>query len=518
MATTINNTTTGVTTTPDATGNLAIQTNGVTALTIDHNQIVTFANALTLTVDAAAVVTSAAQPAITSVGTLTGLTVTNPISGSVNGSAATVTGATQSAITTVGTLTNLSVAGNAVINGNLIVVGLLDRITSNVMAVTDPMIYMAVGNPTDSLDIGILGSYNEATTEKHTGFIRDASDGTWKLFHGVTAEPSTVIDFTGAIYCPLHIGGLTATTGTFSSSISATTFTGNVTGSLTGNVTGHSDTATSSGTAATVTDAAQTAITSVGTLTGLTVTNPISGSVTGSAATVTTAAQPAITSVGTLTGLTMGGTLNLVANGLTTTPVAFTSGSLLTSPVTGAMEYDGTLFYATPVASSRNVLVEEQTMYLTSTLTLVSQTAAQPMFKGAAGSTNGALTLPAGNYAFECFYNLSVMASSSGSFGFALAGTATFTQNWQTMGAKAANLVTAASPQVTYNTAANATIVTASTATAGWAKVTGAIRVSVGGTIIPSVSLGAAAAAVVGIGSYFRIRPTGAGGFVGNWS
>lgn len=322
MATTINNTTTGVTTTPDATGNLAIQTNGVTALTIDHNQIVTFANALTLTVDAAAVVTSAAQPAITSVGTLTGLTVTNPISGSV----------------------------------------------------------------------------------------------------------------------------------------------------------------------------------------------------TGSAATVTTAAQPAITSVGTLTGLTMGGTLNLVANGLTTTPVAFTSGSLLTSPVTGAMEYDGTLFYATPVASSRNVLVEEQTMYLTSTLTLVSQTAAQPMFKGAAGSTNGALTLPAGNYAFECFYNLSAMAGSSGSFGFALAGTATFTQNWQTMGSKAANLVTAASPQVTYNTAANATIVTASTATAGWAKVTGAIRVSVGGTIIPSVSLGAAAAAVVGIGSYFRIRPTGAGSFVGNWS
>ena len=517
MATTINNTITGITTTPDNTGNLVFQTNGITALTIDHNQIASFSNALTVNITgSAATVTTAAQPAITSVGTLTGLTVSTPIVGAVTGSAASVTNASQTAITTVGTLTDLSVAGNAVINGNLVVVGLLDRITSNVMAVSDSMIYMAIGNPTDSLDIGILGAYDEATTEKHTGFVRDASDGgTWKLFHGVTAEPSTVIDFTGAIYCPLQIGGLTATTGTFSSSISATTFTGNVTGQLTGNVTGRSDTATTAGT---VTSAAQTAITSVGTLTGLTVTNPITGSVTGSAATVTTAAQPAITSVGTLTGLTMGGTLNLVANGLTTTPVAFTSGSLLTSPVTGAMEYDGTLFYFTPVASSRNVLVEEQTMYLTSTLTLVSQTAAQPMFKGASGSTNGALTLPAGNYAFECFFNLSAMSTTSGSFGFALAGTATFTQNWQTTGSKAANLVTAASPQVTYNTAANTTIVTASTATAGWAKVTGAIRVSVGGTIIPSVSLSQAAAAVVGIGSYFRIRPTGAGGFVGNWS
>jgi len=69
-----------------------------------------------------------------------------------------------------------------------------------------------------------------------------------------------------------------------------------VTNPITGSVTG---------TAATVTDAAQTAITSVGTLSGLSVTNPIAGSVTGSAATVTDAAQTAITSVGTLTGLTV---------------------------------------------------------------------------------------------------------------------------------------------------------------------------------------------------------------------
>jgi hypothetical protein len=69
-----------------------------------------------------------------------------------------------------------------------------------------------------------------------------------------------------------------------------------------------------SGSAATVTAAAQPAITSVGTLTGLTVTNTITGSVSGSAATagtVTTAAQPNITSVGTLTGLSVSGNIGI---------------------------------------------------------------------------------------------------------------------------------------------------------------------------------------------------------------
>jgi hypothetical protein len=62
-------------------------------------------------------VPTASQPNITSVGTLTGLTVTNTITGSVSGSAATattagtVTTAAQPNITSVGTLTALTVSG-----------------------------------------------------------------------------------------------------------------------------------------------------------------------------------------------------------------------------------------------------------------------------------------------------------------------------------------------------------------------------------------------------------------------
>ena len=75
-------------------------------------------NAATATT--AGTVTTAAQPAITSLGTLATLTVTAAIVGSVTGSAATVTGAAQGAITSLGTLTGLTVTGVIAgsINGN----------------------------------------------------------------------------------------------------------------------------------------------------------------------------------------------------------------------------------------------------------------------------------------------------------------------------------------------------------------------------------------------------------------
>ena len=70
------------------------------------------------TATTAGTVTTAAQPNITSVGTLTGLTVSSTISGSINGSAVsattagTVTTAAQGNITSVGTLTSLNSSGN----------------------------------------------------------------------------------------------------------------------------------------------------------------------------------------------------------------------------------------------------------------------------------------------------------------------------------------------------------------------------------------------------------------------
>jgi hypothetical protein len=219
-------------------------------------------------------------------------------------------------------------------------------------------------------------------------------------------------------------------------------------------------------------------------------------------------------------GSISGVTVNPLAAGTTAkAPFAFASGTLKTSPASGELEYDGVVYYTTPITSERGVLPSEQWLGLTATYTLTSQTAAQKLFNT---PTNGALTVGGSRtYQFECNYDLSSMSATSGSFGFALGGTATLTSvKWWSYANKAA-LATAAAPQATMNTtASNTTIATATTNTVGWAHIIGIVRVNAGGTIIPQVSLGVAAAAVVGVNSFCRFVPEGTNTTtsVGNWS
>ena len=188
----------------------------------------------------------------------------------------------------------------------------------------------------------------------------------------------------------------------------------------------------------------------------------------------------------------------------------------LGSATTGTFEFENPAFYMTGATSQRGAVLVDQFILLQATNTLTSQTAAQALFD-VTGS--GQVTLVAGTYEFECQFSLSSMSGSSGSFGFALGGGATFTQYWWSLANKA-TLATAANGQVTFNTAANTTIATASTGTAAFARIHGVVIVTVGGTVIPQVSLGVAAAAVVGVGSFFKIRALGGAAVTssGNWS
>jgi hypothetical protein len=249
-----------------------------------------------------------------------------------------------------------------------------------------------------------------------------------------------------------------------------------------------------------------------------------SGSVTIDAPAVAgtnTLTLPAVTD--TLVGLAATQTLtnksvSLAAGTASVAPFNLTSGANLTTATAGAVEYDGTVFYATPTASQRGVIMAEQIILLQSAYTLTSQTAAQKLFNTPA---NGQVTLTAGTYEFECFYYLSSMSSTSGSFGFALGGTATMTQFFWSLAAKANPAATTTAANSTYNvTAANTALSAATVNTVGYANISGIINVSVSGTVIPQVSLGVAAAAVVNIGAYFRIRPIGNTTVtsVGNWS
>jgi hypothetical protein len=181
---------------------------------------------------------------------------------------------------------------------------------------------------------------------------------------------------------------------------------------------------------------------------------------------------------------------------------------------------------ANAAGASLGIIDGEQFCALTSPHTLTSQTAAQPIFNA---TTNGAVTLPVGTYFFECFFTLTALSTSNSDFGFALtAGTATIaSQLWQSMaGPTALNAIAAApgtaDPSLTVNNGANTNLVVAVDATSGvgWAKITGMVRISGAGTVIPKVSLAVAAAAVVGTNSYFRIWQVGSNTVttVGAWS
>lgn len=177
------------------------------------------------------------------------------------------------------------------------------------------------------------------------------------------------------------------------------------------------------------------------------------------------------------------------------------------------------LFAGTPKALAQPYGME-QVIVQTSGYTLTSQTGAQKAFNS---TTNGALSVKAGNtYQFEGRISLTSMSSSSGSFGFAIGGTATLSSiTWHSLGSKAATLATATAVQGTFNsTNANTACVTATTDTSGWLEVRGEFRVSADGTVIPQVSLGVAAAAVVGTGSFLRVWTTGTSSVqsVGNWT
>lgn len=136
---------------------------------------------------------------------------------------------------------------------------------------------------------------------------------------------------------------------------------------------------------------------------------------------------------------------------------------------------------------------------------LITKTAAQQMLNG---SPNGALNLNVGLYEFETQFSLTGMSVSSGEFGFALGGSATFdSQQWSAFANGSTPFATEASDQVTFNTAANTALIAASTTGVGWAWIRGIFRLSAKGTVIPQVSFTVAGSiAAVKKNSFFRVK------------
>lgn len=159
---------------------------------------------------------------------------------------------------------------------------------------------------------------------------------------------------------------------------------------------------------------------------------------------------------------------------------------------------------------------------LRASFTLTSQTAQQKLFNGTA---NGTLTLPTGVYFFECMLDISGMSATSGNGAFEIlgAGTATLINVlYEVLGIDNSTPLVAGTATMTGSTTSTgaASLVTAGTGTGVLAYITGTFEVSVAGTIIPSIALVTASAAVVAAGSYFKCHNAGATGAVssGPWS
>ena len=159
---------------------------------------------------------------------------------------------------------------------------------------------------------------------------------------------------------------------------------------------------------------------------------------------------------------------------------------------------------------------------LQSNYTLTSATTAQKLFNW---STNGALSLAVSTYRFSCSLLLTSMSATSGSAKFDLkgAGSAVFgkmsMQDFGSRGTVAVGGTTATSGTASDVPTSGGVLATAATSAALRASIHGTFEITTTGTIIPSIALDVAAAAVVNAGSYFEciyLGPTAALG--GTWS
>ncbi len=89
---------------------------------------------------------------------------------------------------------DVTVETNLVVDGNLTISGTTTTVNATDLVVTDPLIYIGEGNSANLVDLGLVSSFNDGTYQ-HSGIVRDSSAGKWKVFKGVTDEPTTTINF-----------------------------------------------------------------------------------------------------------------------------------------------------------------------------------------------------------------------------------------------------------------------------------------------------------------------------------
>ena len=104
---------------------------------------------------------------------------------------------------------NMEVDGNMTVDGNLTVNGTTFNASATSITIEDNMVQLAHQNAANTVDLGLVVAYNDGSA-KHSGIVRDVSANTWKLFKGVTTEPSTTVDFTQGSLDDIAVNNITA--------------------------------------------------------------------------------------------------------------------------------------------------------------------------------------------------------------------------------------------------------------------------------------------------------------------
>jgi len=98
------------------------------------------------------------------------------------------------------TFDQVTTTNDMIVGGDLVVNGNTTQIDVETLTVTDSLLKLASNNDVaDTIDTGFYSVY-ENSGDKFTGLFRDASDGKYKLFTGLTPEPSSTVDTGGAGY------------------------------------------------------------------------------------------------------------------------------------------------------------------------------------------------------------------------------------------------------------------------------------------------------------------------------
>lgn len=95
---------------------------------------------------------------------------------------------------------NVTFSQSVSITNDLTVGGTLFTLDTESLVVSDPLLHLGSGNPSDINDLGFFGEFDDSSVETYCGLFRDATDGKFHLFTDLTQKPTTTVNKSGNGY------------------------------------------------------------------------------------------------------------------------------------------------------------------------------------------------------------------------------------------------------------------------------------------------------------------------------